>query len=280
MIAAARSGAGVDGGRPRRGMPRVVGERRDGLAEALVARPAKDHGPVLPGRAGDGGGPGLSGQLFGGGEAGAVIAEFGEELGRIDLPTARQALEERAVGMVGQGGGDARPRVAGSGRRGGRGPRPAADEFATGVALRLARAADGGAAQAGPSSSAAGAAPAVGVAAEELGQAALAHALGALGRGVAGQEGQGDRGIDVGKDHGGAGPEALEQGAELIGEGHPLADEVIAAADQGAQGPGLVGERAQGPEAMAIGAEQVGQEIAVAVIALGVRRRSSGRGWP
>jgi hypothetical protein len=94
MIAAARAGPGVDGGRPRRGMPRVIGEGRDGLTEALVARPAEDHGPMLPGRAGDGGGPGLRGQLFSGGEAGPVIAEFGEELGRIDLSTPGEALDD------------------------------------------------------------------------------------------------------------------------------------------------------------------------------------------
>ena len=118
------------------------------------------------------------------------------------------------------------------------------------------------------------------MAAEELGQAALAQALGALGRRVAGEEGQGDGGIDVGEDHGGAGPEALEQGAQLIGERHALGDEVIAAPDEGPQGAGLVGERLQRAEAMAIGAEQVGEEIAVAVIALGRGRPSSGRGWP
>jgi hypothetical protein len=148
MIAAARASAGVDGGRPRRGMSRVIGEGRDGLAETLVARPAEDHGPVLPGRASDGGGSGLRGQLVRGREAGAVIAEFGEELGRIDLPTPRQALDERAVGVVGQGGGDRRGELLDLGDEGDQDGDYAADELATGVALRLARPADRGAPQA------------------------------------------------------------------------------------------------------------------------------------
>ena len=95
MPTATRAGALIDEGRPARGMTGVIGEGREGAAQALVAGPAEDHGPVLTGRAGDGGGAGLRGQLFGGGEAGTVIAEFGEELGRIDLPTPRQALDER-----------------------------------------------------------------------------------------------------------------------------------------------------------------------------------------
>ncbi len=66
-----------------------------------------------------------------------------------------------------------------------------AHELAAGVALRLAGAADGGAAQAAEQLGD-GAAPTVGMAAEELGQAAFAHVLGVLGRRVAGQEGQGD----------------------------------------------------------------------------------------
>ena len=106
------------------------------------------------------------------------------------------------------------------------------------------------------------------MAAEELGESALAQALGRQRGGIAGQEGEGDRGIDVGEDAGGAGPEPLEQGPKLIGQGHALGDEVVAPADEGAQGARVVGGRAERPEAMAIGAKEIGEEVAVAVIAL------------
>ena len=49
-----------------------------------------------------------------------------------------------------------------------------------------------------------------------------------------------------------------------------------AAAAEGAQGPGIIAQRPEWAEAMAIGAEQVGEEIAVAVIALGRGRRVAG----
>ena len=114
------------------------------------------------------------------------------------------------------------------------------------------------------------------MATEELGQAALAQALGALGRGVAREEGQGDRGIHVGEDGRGAGPEALEEGAQLVGEGDALGDEVIAAADESAEGPGLIGEGLQGAEAVAIGAEQVGEQEGVAGVALAASGRVAG----
>ena len=98
---------------------------------------------VFAGGTGDGGGAGLGGELLGGGEASAVIAELGQERGGIDLATAGQALEERAVGMVGQGGGDRGRELLDLGDEGDQDRDQAADELATGVALGLAGAADG-----------------------------------------------------------------------------------------------------------------------------------------
>jgi hypothetical protein len=108
---------------------------------------------------------------------------------------------------------------------------------------------------------------------EELRQAALPQPLRALGRGVACEEGPGNRGIHVGEDRRSAGPETLEEGAQLVGEGHALGDEVVAAADEGPEAPRLLGEGLQGSEAVAIGAEQVGEKVGVAGITLPAGRR-------
>ena len=139
-------------------MARVIGEGRDRLPEALVAGPAKDDRVVLARGPGDGGGAGLGGELLGGGEAATVIAELGQELGRIDLPAARQALHERAVGVIGQGGGDGGRELLDLGDQRDQDRDQAADQFAPGVALGLARAADR-APRKRPSSSAAGRRP-------------------------------------------------------------------------------------------------------------------------
>src|SRR6266511_2800789 len=69
VVAAAGAGVGVDLGRPRRGVPGVVRERGDRLAEALVARPAEVDGVVLAGLLGDRHGAGE-----GGDRVGAVVA--------------------------------------------------------------------------------------------------------------------------------------------------------------------------------------------------------------
>jgi hypothetical protein len=277
VIAATRPGARVDASGPQRGGPRVIGEGGDGLAQALVAGPAKNHGPVFAGGAGDRGGPGLGRELLGGGEAAAVIAQLGQKRRGGALATPGPALPEWAVRRVGQGRDDRGGEWLALSDQRAQHRDQGAPELATGVALRLAGAADRGATQAAEPLGR-GAAPPVGLTAEKLGPATVAQPLGALGRGVTGQKRQGEEGIDVGEDPRGAGPEALEHGAQLMGEGHALGDEVIAAADEGAHGAGVVGERLERAEAMAIGAAQVGEERTVAAIALGMGGRGAGAG--
>ena len=142
-----------------------------------------------------------------------------------------------------------------------------ADDFPAGFGFGLADLAGRGAAQACDQIDD-GAPAAVGVLPDELGEALLPEARGALRCGVAGEEREGDRGIDVGEEAGGPGPEPLEQSAELIGEGEALGDEVVSAAHEGSERARVVGGRAQGPEPVAIGPEQVGEDEGVAQVGL------------
>src|SRR4030042_60984 len=75
----------------------------------------------------------------------------------------------------------------------------------------------------------------------------------ALGRRVATKEGERDGRVDVGEDCAGAWPEAIEERAELVGEGDALGDESVARADERAQSAGLVGVGTEGLEAGAAG---------------------------
>jgi hypothetical protein len=61
---------------------------------------------MFPGGVGHGGDAGFGGELLGGGEAGAVVAEFRENLGGIDGPAAGEALDQWAIGVLGQCGRD------------------------------------------------------------------------------------------------------------------------------------------------------------------------------
>jgi hypothetical protein len=66
----------------------------------------------------------------------------------------------------------------------------------------------------------------------------------------------------------GARPEPLEQATQLVAEGDALGDKVVAAPHQGAQCLDLVRDRHEGTEAMAIGAQDVGEHVSIALIAL------------
>src|SRR6185437_14246554 len=88
---------------------------------------------------------------------------------------------------------------------------------------------------------------------EEGGEALFAQAGSAVRCWVAPQKGERDRGGDIGEDRGGAGPEALEQAAELVGERHALRHQVVAAAHERPQRLDLIRARPQRPEAVSIG---------------------------
>ena len=62
----------------------------------------------------------------------------------------------------------------------------------------------------------------------------------------------------------------------MVGEGDALGDEVIATADEGAEGTGLIGEGQQGAEAVAIGPEQIAEQVGVAGVALAASGRVAG----
>ena len=267
MATAAGTGALINEGGPARSLPRIIGEGSEGAAQALVAGPAEDDGMVLTGGMSDGGQAALGGELFIAGEAGAIVTELGEDLGGIDVAAAGKALEQAAIGVLSQGGLDGGGEGLDLSDERSEDGDESADDVAAGLGFGLADVAERGGAQAGEQLGD-GTAAAVSVLAEELGEALVGQAGGALGRGVAGEEGEGDRGVEVGEDGGGAGPEALEQGAQPIGERHALGDEIVAAAHEGAQGAGLIGGGAQGWEAMAIGAQEIGQDEGVAGVSL------------
>lgn len=185
MITAPCASARVDRGGPRRGMTGVVRERRERLAKALVARPAEGNAAVFAGGTSHRGDAGFGGELFGGGKAGAVVAELGQDLRGVDLTTAGQALQERAIGVLVEGGRDGGGQLLDLDDERGEDGDERMDEFAAGLGLGVAGAADGGVAKPGQQLRR-GAATAVGVAAEELRQAAFAEPLGALGGGDSG----------------------------------------------------------------------------------------------
>ena len=87
------------------------------------------------------------------------------------------------------------------------------------------------------------------------------------GRGVAVQEGEGDGRVDVGEDGGGAGPEAVQQAAQLVGQREALGDQSSRPRTRRAT-PWFVRAGRERAEAVAVRAEEVVQDEGVAGVAL------------
>jgi hypothetical protein len=103
---------------------------------------------------------------------------------------------------------------------------------------------------------------------EECRQAFDAELGSAVGCGIAIEEGEANRRVDGGKDRCSSGPEGVQQAAQLIGQGATLSHQVVACAKESTQSLDLVGGWVERGEAMAIGAQQIGQDVGVAWIAL------------
>ena len=267
VIAAAGSGAFVDLGGPGGAVPGVVCEARNGLSEAVVAGPAEDDAAAFGGLVGDRADTGFGGELVLGLEAFADVAEFGEDLCRADPPGAREGHDDLSVGQLGDVVFDAGGQFGDADDEGVEHCSQGPDEFALGVGLRFAGKADRCAAEA-LEQLVGTVAAAVAVLCHEGLHTFLAEAGGAVGRGVALDEGERDRAVDVGEDGAGAGPEAVEQGSELVGERQALGDQVVAAADECAQRLDLVRARRQRPEPVSVGTQEIGQQVGVAEIGL------------
>src|SRR6267378_4060778 len=166
-------------------MPTATGA---GAAQALVAGPAEDHGLVLTGGMRDGRQAALGGELFVTGEARAIVAELGEDLGGIDGAAARQALHEAAVRMLSQGRVEGRGELLELGDERGEDRDEGADDVAAGLRFGLADLARRRGAKAGEQLGH-GTAAAVCVLPQELGEALFAEARRAVGGGIAGEEG-------------------------------------------------------------------------------------------
>src|ERR1700739_1037503 len=120
--AASCFGAGVDVGRPWRGMPGIVGEAGDGLSESVVAalrppsndathrwnlvgrlRPSKDDATAFARGVGDGTDAGFRGEMVVREVALSDVAEFGEDLSGSDTTSTREGHDDLAVGELGDG---------------------------------------------------------------------------------------------------------------------------------------------------------------------------------
>ena len=192
---------------------RVVGEAGDGTPRRWLRRATRR---ALPdGRTGQTPASAASWSSVGA----CPVAAGGQDLGAQRRPALR--TDDPAVGELGYGMLDARGELGDLGdqglQHGGEGPH----QLALGIGLGVSGQALGSRPQAGEQLRS-GSPPGVAMLGEEGLQAARAEPGSAVGRRVAADEGEGDRAVDVGEDGAGTRPEAVEQRAQLVGEGEPL----------------------------------------------------------
>jgi hypothetical protein len=108
--------------------------------------------------------------------------------------------------------------------------------------------------------------------------AGLAEAGGCLRGGVGLQEGQGDLGAEPREDLLGTGPMSVQQGAELVAGGGLGLDVVLAQPHQGLELAGGGVQGIQSAQPVAVGAQVVGQLVAVTGVGLGTGRAPAGPG--
>ena len=107
VIVSAGAGAVVEVGGPGVGSSAVAGKVADRVAELFVGGPTESDVCDLARLAGRGGDPGQAGQRFGGGVAGAAVADLGEQSGGAEAARAGQGGEDVRVGVDGELVGDA-----------------------------------------------------------------------------------------------------------------------------------------------------------------------------
>jgi hypothetical protein len=129
-----------------------------------------------------------------------------------------------------------------------------------------------GAARSLPSNSAADRRPLVAVVSAERGEPLLPEVRCGCGRRVAGEEMQGDRRLDVGKDGFGARPIRVEQSGQLVGRGDAHVDEVVPCPDEGSQRLRLTGVRGGDAQSVRAQPQVLGDHLSVTSVALRPRQ--------
>ncbi len=244
----------------------VAGEVDDGTAELFVDCPAEGDDFDVAGLFGRGCGAGQTDQRFGGGEPASGVTDLGQQPGRAHGPGLAERGEDRGVGMVGELVGDlvfeGFDLRAQAGHRGDQGHSDlgSGGGFGSGGAAR-------GLVQVVPQP-------------VEVGQVVVAHRpqpvpqsgagepVGLVLAGEPGQEPQRDRGVDVAEQPDHAGQRGLQVGAELVGHRHPGMDEVLACPHRHPQGHGGLAVASQQLQPSTVGAQHIGQHVAVERVVL------------
>jgi hypothetical protein len=266
VIVAAGDGAIVEIGGPGIGSPGVAGEVADGVSQLFVAGPAKADRAHLSGLTGGGCHAGQAGQCLWSGESGSAVTDFSQKPCSADSSRSGQAGEDVRVGvdsklLIDLLGEDLDLFHHGDQR----GHQGAGDVDVCGAFIT------GGTARRGDQTSVhIGRIGAAGIThrGQPRAEALSSQPVGAVLAIKPGQELQTDRRVQMRKQADRPGKHPLEVLTQLVGQRHPMSDEVTAGSTHGAQRRRGLGVRDQGPQPGAVGPQRVGQHKGVEPIVL------------
>ena len=268
VIAASFASFAVDKGCPRACVPGVIGEAGDGGPQPLVAGPPPSDAARLAALVSNWGDAGLGGEVVLGLEAGAHVAKFGGDLSGANLAGSRKGHHNAAFGQLGDGVLDAAGELGDLGDDGFERSGKGFHELALGFGLRFSGKATSRRPQSGQHLGRS-ASTGILVLAKEGGHALLTEPHGAAGRRITVEKSKRDRACDVGEACDRSRPEAIEKGSELIGQDNLRGDKIVATSHQGTQGLYGVRLRTERRQPMAVGTQDIGQNIGIAWVALG-----------
>ena len=268
VVAAAFASFAVDEGCPRACVPGVIGEAGNGGPQALVASPPPPDAARLAALVSDRGDAGLGSEMILGLEAGSYVTELGGDLSGANLAGSREGHDNAAFGQLGDGVLDAAGELGDLGDDGFEQSGKGFHEFALGFRLGFSGNATSRRSQ---SSQHLGrrAPTAILALSKECSHALLAEPDGAAGSRITVEKSKRDRACDIGEACDRSWPEAIEKGSQLIGQNHLRGNKIVATAHQCTQGLDGVRLRTERRQPMAVGTQDIGQNIGVAWVALG-----------
>ncbi len=266
VVVSTGDGAVVEVGGPDVSASRVAREVGDGVAQLFVAGSAKADGSDLSGLPGGGCDSGQAGQRFWSGEAGAAVADFGEESCGADAAGPGQAGEDMRVSVQGQLFVDLDRQgfdlLAQAGQHG----QKCSGDMGFGGAVFADGAAWGGG-ETGVQYGWVGSA-AVADAGQPCGEPFGREPVGAFLAIEAVQKRQADLAVDVGEQTYGAREHTAQVFTQLVSQAHAVVDQVLAGAASAAQRVRGGAVRCERPQPGAIGTQRVSEHECVEAIVL------------
>jgi hypothetical protein len=268
MSAAACSGGVVDVCRPGRTVTRVAGPGSNGSPQVVIAGPSEENGTRLTALTSDRCNAGLSRELIRTSQAFTNIAEFCEDLCRIEPASIWQAHDQITIVMLHYFVFDARGKFGDLVHQRTQDTCQRAYKLAFGLFFEAVSASHWGSVQASQQLLRS-APPAISLSCKKGIQPLFSKTSRTTRSRIAFKKSQGDWRVNLMKHRRRSRPKAFEQRPELVGESDPLCNQIIACTYQSTQSFDRVGSRLQQPEAMTVSAQYIGQQVGISAVVLG-----------